>query len=115
MSSDPIGVASASIVGSEFRLESEQLPAGLAPERRVARLAQIDVRLPDLDLLFVDTGNELTLTRLRFATPDRAQTFLSRLIDAYEAGTATKFPDSWLVRHDTSGPGLGRQDDTLGE
>lgn len=44
-------------------------------DQELRRLAQIDWVASDVQLLFVDAANVLDLTRLRFATATKAQTF----------------------------------------
>lgn len=71
-------------------------------EQNVGRVAQIDVRTPDVELLCVETANTLGLTRLRFATDDRARTFVVQLTEGYRRTVGENFPRRWMVIHPAS-------------
>ncbi len=99
--SQPIAPAQLSVADGHLYLQSDASPITVHPRQALDRLAQIDVRVADIDLHFVETANSVALTTLRFPSDDAAQTFLSRLIDSYERRVGTRFPQDWLHLHES--------------
>lgn len=70
----------------------EVLPARVARDHDLARLAQIDCAGEEVLLLLSHGPRELELLRLRCATKTHARTLLTNLIEAYAAATGQAFP-----------------------
>jgi hypothetical protein len=65
-------------------------------EQDMKSLAQIELAGSDVQLLFACSADTLDLTRLRFGTDAKAQTFVAHLIDGYKRCVGTDFPQGWL-------------------
>jgi hypothetical protein len=98
-SSDQVVLAQVLITADRLVLRGEPTTRWYPTEQDVGRVAQIDVRTPDVELLCVETGNTLGWTRLRFATDDQARTFVAQLAEGYRRAVGESFPPSWMIIH----------------
>ncbi len=92
------------VVLAELLIDAGQLvfrPKSMAAwrpaEQDIKSLAQIELAGSDVQLLFVCSADTLDLTRLRFGTDAKAQTFVAHLSDGYKRCVGTNFPQSWLI------------------
>ena len=100
-SNDQIILAQVRIEAGRILLLGKPISRWYPAEQDVGRVAQIDVRTRDVEVLCVETANTLGLTRLRFATDEKAQAFVAQLIGSYQRDVGETFPPGRLRIHAT--------------
>ncbi len=74
----------------------KSMAAWCPAEQDIKSLAQIELAGSNVELLFACSADTLDLTRLRFGTDAKAQTFVAYLLDGYKRCVGTDFPQAWL-------------------
>jgi hypothetical protein len=98
-SSEQVVLAEVLITADRLVLCGKPTNTWYPTEQYLGRVAQIDVRTPEVELLCVEAANTLGLTRLRFATDDKAGAFIAQLTEGYLRTVGENFPPSWMIIH----------------